>query len=262
MEPYRAFPENPFRKGLQTRRKMIGCWSTFGNPISTEIMGLAGFDWLLVDAEHALNDVLNLVPQLMALKSSSSAPVVRPPWNEMVVLKRLLDAGFYNFLIPFIQCEEDAVQAVRYLRYPPDGVRGVSVSHRSNMYGAIPDYFKKINDVVSLMVQIENKQGIDALDAIVSVDGVDGIFVGPSDLAASLGHLGDFRHAEVQDAIRHVAQVTVAAGKTAAILSGGEEDTRRYLGMGFTTIAVGSETGLLRSSSQAMYEANKALFSM
>ncbi|MDR1520740.1 MAG: 2-dehydro-3-deoxyglucarate aldolase [Planctomycetota bacterium] len=256
--PYSAFPENPFKKGLLSRKRMVGCWSTFGNPVSTEIMGLAGFDWLLLDAEHALNDVLSLAPQLMALKSSPSAPVVRPPWNEMVVIKRLIDAGFYNFLIPFVQSEEEARKAVSYLRYPPEGVRGVAMSHRSNMYGTIPDYYKKINGNMALLVQIENIKGVEAAREIAAVDGVDAVFVGPSDLAASLGRLGDFRHPDVQRAIQRVADNVTAAGKTAAIVSAGEEDAKRYRDMGFTTIAVGSETGLLRSASLAMAEKYKS----
>lgn len=251
---YSAFPENPFKKALQTRQKQLGCWCTFGTPVTTEIMGLAGFDWLLLDAEHALNDVLTLAPQLMALKGSPSAPVVRPPWNEMLVLKRLLDAGFYNFLIPFIQSPEEAKTAVRYLRYPPAGVRGVALSHRSNMYGTIPDYLKKINDNIALMVQVENQAGLEAIKEITAVDGVDAVFVGPSDFAASFGHLGNPTHPEVQKAIARIAESVIAGGKTAAILSSSEETAKRYVEMGFTTLAVGSETGILRSGSLAMRE--------
>lgn len=257
--PYSAFPDNPFKKGLRERTKMIGCWSTFGNPVSAEILGLAGFDWLLLDAEHALNDVLTLAPQLMALKGSPSAPVVRPPWNEMVVIKRLLDAGFYNFLVPFVQSGEEAKKAVSYLRYPPQGVRGVAVAHRSNMYGTIPDYFKKINDTVSLMVQVESRTALDNLADIVAVEGVDAVFVGPSDLAASLGHLGDFRHSDVQKEIRTVGERVVAAGKCAAILSASEEDAARYLDWGFTCVAVASETGIMRSATAAVCEKYKSL---
>ena len=130
---------NQFRQDLLARKRLIGSWCSLGSPITTEVMGLAGFDWLLLDAEHALNDVLSLVPQLMALKDSESAPVVRPPWNDTVLIKRLLDAGVFNFLIPFVQNADEARAAVAATRYPPQGVRGVSVAHRSNRYGTVAD---------------------------------------------------------------------------------------------------------------------------
>src|SRR4249919_1346201 len=153
--PYAAFPVNSFKQRLQAHDKLIGCWCSLGNPITTEVLGLAGYDWLLLDAEHAPNDVLTLVPQLMALKDSVSAPVVRPPSNDVVVIKRLLDAGFHNFLIPFVESADEARRAVASTRYPPAGVRGVSVSQRSNRYGTVPDYLATVNDNICVMVQIE-----------------------------------------------------------------------------------------------------------
>jgi 2-dehydro-3-deoxyglucarate aldolase len=137
--PYTAFP-NTFRRKVLAGERLIGCWCSLANPISTEILGIAGFDWLLFDAEHSPNDVLTLIPQLMALKDSPSAPVVRPPANDAVILKRLLDAGFYNFLIPFVESAQEAQRAVAATRYPPAGIRGVSVAQRSNRYGTVPDY--------------------------------------------------------------------------------------------------------------------------
>ena len=139
------FPTHSRRKVLAGER-LIGCWCSLANPISTEILGIAGFDWLLFDAEHSPNDVLTLIPQLMALKDSPSAPVVRPPANDAVILKRLLDAGFYNFLIPFVESAQEAQRAVAATRYPPAGIRGVSVAQRSNRYGTVPDYFASVND--------------------------------------------------------------------------------------------------------------------
>ncbi|CAH0165702.1 5-keto-4-deoxy-D-glucarate aldolase [Rahnella aquatilis] len=132
---------NRFRQDLLQGKTLIGCWSALSSPISTEVLGLAGFDWLLLDGEHAPNDVSTFVPQLMALKGSRSAPVVRPQFNDPVVIKRLLDIGFYNFLVPFVETQEQAELAVASTRYPPAGIRGVSVSHRSNMFGTVPDYF-------------------------------------------------------------------------------------------------------------------------
>ena len=150
---YTAFP-NTFRRGVLAGERLIGCWCSLANPITTEILGLAGFDWLLLDSEHSPNDVLTLIPQLMALKDSPSAPVVRPPVNDAVILKRLLDAGFYNFLIPFVESAEEARRAVAATRYPPAGIRGVSLAQRSNRYGTVPDYFTTVNDQICVLVQL------------------------------------------------------------------------------------------------------------
>ena len=249
--PYIGIPKR-FRQALLARQRLIGCWCSLANPVTTEVLGLAGFDWLLLDAEHAPNDVTTLIPQLMALKDSASAPVVRPPWNDTVVIKRLLDAGFYNFLIPFVESAEEAHRAVAATRYPPGGVRGVSVSQRHNRYGTLPDYLKTVNEHIALMVQIESSAGLAAVDAIAAVDGVDGIFVGPSDLAAATGHLGNAAHPDVQQAIRHIFERVRAAGKASGILAPVEDDARRYIEWGADFIAVGSDLGLFRNATQAL----------
>jgi 2-dehydro-3-deoxyglucarate aldolase len=249
--PYTGLP-NRFRQDLLARRRLIGCWCSLANPVTTEVLGLAGFDWLLLDGEHAPNDVATLIPQLMALKDSASAPVVRPPWNDPVAIKRLLDAGFYNFLIPFVESADEARRAVAATRYPPAGIRGVSVSQRHNRYGTQPEYLATVNDHIAVMVQIESRAGLDAVDAIADVDGVDGIFVGPADLAAALGHLGDPAHAAVQKAIRHLFDRAQARGKPSGILAPVEADARRYLDWGATFVAVGSDLGLFRAATQTL----------
>ena len=249
--PYRS-PPNAFRADLLAHKPLIGCWCSLANPSTAEVLGLAGFDWLLVDGEHAPNDVTTLVPQLMALKDSVSAPVVRPPWNEPVIIKRLLDAGFHNFLMPFVESADQARAAVAATRYPPRGTRGVSVSQRSNRFGTAPDYLRIIDDNIAVMVQIESRPGLEAVDAITAVDGVDGIFVGPQDLAAALGHLGNPAHPDVQAAIRHIIQRAVAGGKSAGTLAPVEADARRYMEWGATFVAVGSDLGLFRSATQAL----------
>lgn len=249
--PYCAIP-NQFRRDLVACRRLIGCWCSLGSPITTEVMGLAGFDWLLLDGEHAPNDVLSLIPQLMALKDSVSAPVVRPQWNDMVIIKRLLDAGFYNFLIPFVESAEDARRAVAATRYPPQGVRGVSVGHRSNRYGTIDDYMEVINDNIAVIVQIESRRAVGAIDEICAVEGVDCVFIGPSDLAAGFGYLGNPLHPEVQEAMHHIIATAKAHGKPSGILAPVEADARRYAEMGATFIAVGSDLGLIRNASQLL----------
>ena len=249
--PYQGVP-NSFRADLIAKKRLIGCWCSLANPISTEVLGLAGFDWLLLDAEHSPNDVLSLIPQLMALKDSASAPVVRPPWNEPVIIKRLLDAGFYNFLIPFVESAEQARAAVAATRYPPEGIRGISVSQRNNRYGTVPDYFASINRNISVIVQIESRAGVDAVDEIAQVEGVDGILVGPGDLSAALGHLGNPGHAEVQAVIKHLFARIAANGKAGGTLAPAEADARRYMEWGATFVAVGSDLGVFRNATQAL----------
>ena len=249
--PYSAFP-NQFRQDLIAGKRLIGCWCSLASPITAEILGLAGFDWLLLDGEHSPNDVLSFVPQLMALKDSASAPVVRPKWNDTVEIKRLLDAGFYNFLVPFIQSAEEARRAVAATRYPPEGVRGVSVAQRSNRYNTVADYLTVINDNIAVMVQIENRTGVEAIDSICAVAGVDGIFIGPSDLAAAYGHLGNPSHSEVQDAMQTVFASAKAHGKPIGILAPAEADARRYLEMGASFVAVGSDLGVFRAATQGL----------
>lgn len=249
--PTNPFP-NRFRQNLIAGQRLIGCWCSLGSPITTEVLGVAGFDWILLDAEHAPNDVLTLIPQLMALKDSVSAPVVRPSSNNVVEIKRLLDAGFHNFLIPYVESADEARRAVAATRYPPAGVRGVSVSQRSNRYGSIDDYFKVVNDNIAVMLQIESRAGVAAATAIAAVEGVDGLFIGPSDLAAGHGYLGNANHPEVQAAMAAVFAAAKAAGKPVGILSPVEADARRYLEMGASYVAVGSDLGVLRMGTQAL----------
>ncbi|HBQ4089002.1 TPA: 2-dehydro-3-deoxyglucarate aldolase [Klebsiella pneumoniae] len=250
------FP-NKFKAALAAHQVQIGCWCALANPISTEMLGLAGFDWLVLDAEHAPNDVTTLIPQLMALKGSSSAQVVRVPTNEPIIIKRMLDIGFYNFLVPFVETAEQAAQAVASTRYPPEGIRGVSVSHRGNMFGTVPDYFAQSNKNISILVQIESQTGVDNVEAIAAAEGVDGVFVGPSDLAAALGHLGNAAHPEVQRAIQHIFASAKKHGKPSGILAPVEADARRYLEWGATFVAVGSDLGVFRSATQKLADAFK-----
>ena len=249
--PYRPFP-NTFKRRLLAGETLIGCWCSLANPITTEVLGIAGFDWLLLDGEHSPNDVRTFIPQLMALKDSASAPIVRPSWNETVEIKRLLDAGFYNFLVPFVQTADDARRAVAATRYPPAGVRGVSVSQRSNRFGTVADYFRDVNAQICVLVQIESRAGLAAAAEIAAVEGVDGIFVGPSDLAAAFGHLGAPDHPSVQSAIAEIFAIAKAAGKPSGILAPIEADARRYLAMGAGFVAVGSDLGVFRNATQQL----------
>jgi len=249
--PYSSFP-NSFKRRLLAGERLIGCWCSLANPITTEVLGVAGFDWILLDGEHSPNDVISFIPQLMALKDSVSAPIVRPSWNNAVELKRLLDGGFYNFLIPFIESADEAKRAVAATRYPPQGTRGVSVSQRSNKFGSVKDYFTGINDQICVMVQIESRKGVESVAEIAQTEGIDGIFVGPSDLAAGFGHLGNANHPEVQAAMAQIIAAAKAAGKPIGILAPVEADARRYMEQGVTFVAVGSDLGVFRSGTQAL----------
>ncbi|MEO5882090.1 MAG: 2-dehydro-3-deoxyglucarate aldolase [Caldimonas sp.] len=249
--PYRSFP-NSFRQRLLAGETLIGCWCSLANPITTEVLGVAGFDWLLLDGEHSPNDVATFIPQLMSLKDSASAPVARPASNNVVEIKRLLDAGFYNFLVPMVESADEAQHAVAATRYPPNGIRGVSVSQRSNRFGTVPDYFAGIDEQICVLVQIESRKGLAAATEIASVDGVDGVFVGPSDLAAALGHLGNPNHPDVQRAIATTFDAVKSVGKSIGILTPVEADARRYLEMGAKFVAVGSDLGVLRNGTQAL----------
>ena len=249
--PYCGIP-NRFKSDLAAGKTLVGCWSSLANPLTTEILGLAGFDWLLLDGEHSPNDLNSFILQLMALKDSPSAPVVRPQSNDTVQIKRLLDAGFYNFLIPFVESAEDAASAVAATRDPPEGVRGVSVSMRGNRFGTIADYHSISNRHVTVALQIESRQGVANIEAICAVEGVDAVFIGPSDLAAGYGVLGNAGHPEVQAAMAHVFAVAKAAGIPVGILAPAETDARRYIEMGATMVAVGSDQGLFRAATQAL----------
>jgi 2-dehydro-3-deoxyglucarate aldolase len=239
---------NTFRRDLRAGKTMIGCWASLASNITTEILGYAGFDWLLIDGEHAPNDYASFITQLQALKDSPSAPIVRPQWLDTVVIKRLLDIGFYNFLIPFIESAEQAKKAVAATRYPPDGFRGVGTGHRSNKYGFNADYFKTINENICVTVQIESKAGVEAAADIAAIDGVDALFIGPSDLSAAYGVMLQPNLPEVQAAIRQILEGAKKHGKACGILAPVEADARKYLEMGMTFVAVGGDTGLLRGA--------------
>ncbi|MCG9625210.1 aldolase/citrate lyase family protein [Vibrio mediterranei] len=243
----KVFP-NKAKIALRERVRLIGCWCGLTNHLSTELIGQVGFDWLLIDCEHASNDVGTLIPQLMALKDSHSFPFVRPTWNDKVEIKRLLDIGFYNFLVPFVATREQAEQAVSYTRYPTQGVRGVSVAHRSNNWGFEENYQSEINDNITVVVQIEDREGVENIKDILDVDGVDAVFIGPSDLAASYGYLGNAKAEEVQRAIEHVFNAASAANKSVGILAPNNDDARFYLECGANFVAVGSDIGLLKNA--------------
>src|SRR5687767_9684641 len=194
-------PTNGFKQAIREGRPQIGLWSSLCSNIVAEVIAGAGFDWILIDTEHSPNELPMVLSQLQALVGGTAAPVVRPAWNDMVIIKRLLDIGAQNLLIPYVQTPEEARAAVAATRYPPQGVRGVAGTHRASQYGRIKNYATEANKEICVLVQIETQLALENLEAIAAVEGVDGLFIGPSDLAAALGHLGNNAHPEVRRAI-------------------------------------------------------------
>jgi 4-hydroxy-2-oxoheptanedioate aldolase len=245
-------PRNPFKHAIAERRLQIGLWSQLCSNIAAELLAHAGFDWIVIDTEHSPNELTDVLAQLQVYAAFQSAPVVRPAWNDMVLIKRLLDIGAQTLLIPYIETEAEARRAVAHTRYPPAGVRGVATNHRANRFARIGDYLATAADEICILAQIESRAGLDNIAAIAAVEGLDSIFIGPNDLAANLGHLGNPAHPDVQAAITAIHEATSRAGKPTGILAPVEADARRYIEMGFAYVAVGSDVALLGRNADAL----------
>jgi 4-hydroxy-2-oxoheptanedioate aldolase len=222
------------------------------SPISAEILAGAGFDWIVIDGEHAPNDITTLLPQLQAMRGGTAEPVFRVPWNEPVIIKRALDVGARSLLIPFVQNADEARKAVAATRYPPLGIRGVAVAPRANDYGRIQGYHRNAHLDTCVLLQLETKIALKEIEAVAAVEGVDGIFIGPSDLAAAFGHLGNPKDSEVQAAIADAAARIRAKGKSAGFLTGNPDDAEALFEAGYNFIAVGSDVGILARNAEAL----------
>jgi len=245
-------PVNPLKRALREGRPQIGLWSSLAHHVSVEVIAGSGFDWLLLDSEHAPNEVPLLHSQLQAMTGGTASVVVRPAWNDTVLIKRLLDIGVQNFLVPMVQNADEARRAVAATRYPPRGVRSVATTARANNFGRIKDYAQKAAEEILMIVQIETRHAIGNIEAIAAVEGVDGLFIGPGDLSADMGHLGDIGHPEVKSAIDGAVTRIRAAGKFAGILTPVEEYARHCLAQGCLFVAVGSDVGILARQSEAL----------
>ena len=239
------FQSNVFKRALAAGKLQIGLWSSLCSNIAAEIISDSGFDWILLDTEHSPNEIPDLVTQLQAIQRGSATPIIRPAWNDAVLAKRCLDIGAQTLLFPYVQNAEEAKRAVASTRYPPHGIRGVSVAARASRYGRVPGYLTKANDEICVLVQVETRMALSELEQIAEVPGIDGVFIGPSDLAASLGHLGNPQATDVQTAIKDAVTRLKALGKPAGILTGNEEEARRYIDWGYLFVAVGADVGLL-----------------
>ncbi len=245
-------PQNTFKAKLQAGALLTGLWSTSCSNIVAEIIGDSGFDWILIDTEHTPNETPSVVAQMQALATSASSVIVRPAWNDTVLIKRLLDIGVQSLLVPFVQNADEARAAVAATRYPPHGVRGVTGAGRAAKFGRIKDYLHTAADEIAVIVQIETSEALAKIADIAAVEGVDAVFIGPSDLSASMGHLGNPGHEEVQAAIKQGLATLTAMGKPAGILAFNPEVARRYIEWGANFVAVGSDLGVLLKGTTAL----------
>ncbi len=247
-----AAPESLFKSALLRGETLYGCWAGFADPYATEILATAGFDWLVIDGEHAPNDLRTMMHQLQVLQGQASQPVVRLPMGEAWLIKQVLDIGAQTLLIPMVESAEEARKLARAMRYPPDGIRGSGAAlARASQFSSIPDYTLSANDQMCLLVQVETMAGIEALDEILQVDGVDGVFIGPSDLAADMGYLGKKADVPVQEVIRDVLARIAASDKAAGILAVDHDTALTYRDWGAQFLAVGVDVLMLAQTARA-----------
>ncbi len=246
--------QNDFKRALAAGQPQIGMWSTLSSPLVAELLAGSGFDWILLDTEHAPNDVPLMVPHLQAVAAEQrhrTHPVVRPAWNDPVLIKRYLDIGAQTLLLPFVQTADEARAAVQGMRYAPHGTRGMGGSVRASHFGRDANYVRDAQQELCLLVQVETQEALTQIEAIAAVDGVDGIFIGPSDLSASMGFPGQPNHPEVRAAIDDAIRRIRAAGKAPGILSVNEERARECLALGALFVAVALDMVLLREAADA-----------
>jgi len=244
-------PRNEFKRRLQEPGVQYGMWVSLADPVAAEISAGAGFDWLMIDAEHSPNDLRTLLVQLQAVNAYPVAAVVRPPRGDAVIIKQYLDLGAQTILVPMVDTAEQARELVRAMRYPPHGVRGVATG-RAARWGRVDNYWRQANDETCLLVQVETITGVKNLMDIAMVDGVDGVFIGPSDLGAALGHLGDPSNPEVREAVTAAIAAVRAAGKPAGVLSVNPTLAREFRDAGANFVAVGVDTHLLAKQTKAL----------
>ena len=245
--------QNTFKQRIAVEGAQIGLWLGLADPYSAELCATAGFDWLLIDGEHGPNDLRSLLGAIQASAPYPSHPVVRIAQGDATLIKQVLEIGATTLLVPMVESAEQARDLVRAMRYPPAGVRGVgSGLARSSRWGAHARYLHDANEQVCLLVQVETANALANIDAIAAVEGVDGVFIGPADLSASMGHLGQPGHPDVRAAIEHAMARILAAGKAPGILATDEKLAHHYIGLGARFVAVGVEASLLAQATRAL----------
>lgn len=254
-------PKNKFKSAIRAKELQIGCWLGLADPYIAEISAGAGFDWLLIDGEHAPNDLRSITAQLQVIAGRPSHPVVRPPIGETWIIKQLLDAGAQSLLIPMVESGDQAQDLVDAVTYPPSGIRGVgSALARASDFAAISDYLTSARDEICLLAQVETRKGMDTLDEILSIDGIDGVFIGPSDLAADMGYIGQPDQPEVKrtvlEAISHIATM----GKAAGILTLNKELQIKCRDLGASFIATNIDVTLFAKNIRDAAKQSQSLF--
>ncbi|MDX1779911.1 MAG: HpcH/HpaI aldolase/citrate lyase family protein [Thalassovita sp.] len=245
-------PENKFKAALKRGDMQYGCWAGFADPYATEVLATAGFDWLVIDGEHAPNDLRTIMHQLQVLDGKHSHPVVRLPVGNEWLIKQVLDAGAQTLLIPMVETAEQARDLVSATRYPPHGIRGSGAAlARASRFSDIPDYVQTANDQICLLVQVETGKGIENLDAILAVEGVDGVFIGPSDLAADLGYPGQTDHDAVRGVIKDALARITASDKAPGILAVDHDVATEYRDWGAQFLAVGIDVLMMAQAARA-----------
>ncbi len=250
-------PVNHFkRKALAAAARSgpvpLGTWIMSTSPFVAEAMGCAGFDWLLVDAEHSPLDSMDIATMLAAIGAPGAAAVVRVPCNDATLVKRVMDAGAQSLMFPMVQTVEDAKRAVAATRYPPQGRRGVAAMHRASRFGTVPEYLMRAGGETCVVVQIETPEAMQNLEVIAAVDGVDCIFVGPGDLAASMGLIGEIGHPQVQAHLKQAAQTCARLGKPCGIVMGQADAVNQCIEYGYSYVAVASDLGMLMARASEM----------
>lgn len=250
-------PKNTFKAALSAGDTQIGLWGSLCSMVATEISIHAGFDFIMFDTEHSPMELASLYPHLQAAAGSGTHAAVRLDWNDRVLIKRALDIGAQTIMVPYVQSAEEARAAVISCAYPPDGLRGVAGGTRASRYGRDKSYLSTARDEICLLVQVETREAMERLDEIAAVAGVDGVFIGPSDLAASMGHLGNPGHDEVQAALQSAVERLSVLGVPAGILAVTEPDAKRYRDWGYRFIAAGVDAALLTRAVDGLAAAMK-----
>ena len=238
-------PVNRFKRALAGPSLPLGTWLMSASSHAAEALGCLGFDFLVVDTEHVPIDARDLVALLQAIAGTPAQAVVRLAWNDPVLVKRAMDAGAQTLMFPFVQTPEEARRAVAATRYPPQGTRGFAAMHRGSRYGTVADFAQRANDEACVLVQIETPDALQRLPDIASVDGIDAIFVGPGDLAAACGHIGDIAHPDVQRHLQSAAVMCRDAGKPCGIVGADPDMVKRFVDYGYSYVAVGSDMGMM-----------------
>jgi len=253
----KRLPENSFLKAIRNGEKQIGLWISLSNNFVADVVASAGYDWVLVDMEHSPNEIASVLGQLQAFDSHQCTAIVRPSWNDPVKVKPLLDIGAKGLLFPMVQSAEEADLAVRSTCYPPRGIRGVSSIHRGSNFGRIKSYNEQVENETAVLVQIETRHAIEKIDEMLETDGIDGIFFGPSDIAADIGLLGKTGSSELWDLIMPAAQKAMDKGIPVGTLTLDPNKAIDLFNSGFTFIACGMDVSLLARSADHLLETVK-----